>query len=344
MDVIVKMKFGSHLYGTATDSSDSDYKGVFMPSKEQVFLGRIPKSINTGTKKGNKSKNTSEDMDTEMYSLHYFVHLACQGETAVLDMLHAPDSMIIDKSGLWDEIVGNRHRFYTKNLKAFVGYARRQASKYGIKGSRLSDAKAVLEFIDSYKLETSFTRDVPAKVKDVWDILPSGEHILKHEPDLRGIRMYEVCGRKVGETATLNHLYAVVKHFHDVYGERARKAANNEGIDWKAVSHAFRAAFQVKQILAEGTITFPLKEADYLREVKVGKLDYQGEVAPWLNSLIEEVEGLSRKSSLPEKVDRVFWDDFIIKAIDERVIIKVIEKEKVINNLPGRRRCNYYAR
>jgi len=39
--LIVKMAFGSHLYGTSTPESVLDYKGVFLPSKEQVLLGQI---------------------------------------------------------------------------------------------------------------------------------------------------------------------------------------------------------------------------------------------------------------------------------------------------------------
>ena len=46
MNLIVKMKFGSHLYGTDTENSDVDYKGVFLPSKEDILLGRIQKSYN----------------------------------------------------------------------------------------------------------------------------------------------------------------------------------------------------------------------------------------------------------------------------------------------------------
>lgn len=77
-----------------------------------------------------------DDVDVEIYSLHYFIHLACQGETVALDMLHAPDEMIEVSSPLWEEIVKLRDRFYTKNLRAFIGYARRQAAKYGINGTR----------------------------------------------------------------------------------------------------------------------------------------------------------------------------------------------------------------
>ena len=148
MNNIVKMVFGSHLYGTDTSASDKDYKGVFLPSKEDIFLGKIPKSVNLSTNLTH-DKNTPDDVDTEIYSLHYFIKLACAGETIAMDMLHAPGEMILVHTAIWDEIVRNRKKFYTKNLRAFVGYARRQAAKYGIKGSRLNDAKGVLDYLDS---------------------------------------------------------------------------------------------------------------------------------------------------------------------------------------------------
>jgi len=79
LNLIVKMKFGSHLYGTVTEDSDQDYKGVFLPTKEQVLLGRIPKSYNYTTKTDKVGKNAPSDVDYEAYSLHYFIELACQG-------------------------------------------------------------------------------------------------------------------------------------------------------------------------------------------------------------------------------------------------------------------------
>ena len=146
-DILVNMVFGSHLYGTDTPKSDMDYKGVFLPSLEQVYLQKVPHSISTSTKKSEHDKNEAEDVDNEIYSLHYFLHLACEGETVALDMLHAPTKFYIESTGIWDELVANRHLFYTRNLKAFVGYARRQAAKYGVKGSRLAEAKAVVTFL-----------------------------------------------------------------------------------------------------------------------------------------------------------------------------------------------------
>ncbi len=307
MDTIVKIMFGSHLYGTDTPDSDRDYKGIFLPTKENLMLGEIPKSHSHTTGQGH-SKNTNEDIDIEIYSLHYFIELACKGETVALDMLHAPDNMIIEKTEIWDRIVADRDRFYTKNLKSFVGYARKQASKYGVKGSRLNDSKRVLDFLKS--------TDGDKRLKEVWDELPKGEHIHFLPENKNGIREYEVCGRKLQETTTVNYTKSVIQLFYDNYGARAVQAATNQGIDWKAISHALRAAMQVKEILSTGTIIFPLKECDYLKKVKLGKLDYLSEVAPKLENLMDELELLSKKSDLPEKVDRKYWNNFLTKEIE----------------------------
>ena len=310
MRIIVKMKFGAHLYGTATSDSDLDYKGIFLPTKEQLLLGRVPKSHNYSTGKDD-SRNTKNDFDTELYSLHYFIKLACAGQTVAMDMLHAPDSMILKKSKIWDEIVKNKQRFYTKNLKSFIDYARRQASKYGIKGSRINAALQVLEILKK--------EDPSNKMREVWSRLPRIEHCYDVAPDPNGMRQYQVCGKSFQESATIGYVIPIVEKFYDDYGRRAKLAAENKNIDWKAVSHALRAAYQTKEIFTESTINFPLRNADFLRKVKEGKLDYLSEVGPLLETLMEEVESLSLTSSLPEAVDRKFWDKFICETLEREL-------------------------
>jgi len=149
INLIVKMIHGSHLYGTQTENSDKDFCGVYMPSKEEILLNRVPKSINKNIKNSDSLKNTKDDIDYEIYSLHYFIELACQGQTKCLDMLFAPENMIIRKSPIWDSIVANRDKFLTKNLKAFVGYARRQANRYGLRGGRVNTVNEVIKVLES---------------------------------------------------------------------------------------------------------------------------------------------------------------------------------------------------
>ena len=315
-DIVVLMPFGSHLYGTATKDSDEDYKGVFLPTAYEVLLGRIPRHRSFNTKsKGSDEKNTRDDADIELYSIHYFIKLACGGETAALDMLHCPENQLLVSSDVWTNLLEHRHKFYTKSLKTFVGYCKKQAAKYGIKGSRLKAARKVVKV-----LRAGLEKDTFGRMRDVWHQIEEGEHVKKFPPNANGVSEIEVCGKKVQDSVTLDYARNVFENYVQTYGKRAELAARNEGLDWKALSHAVRAALQVRQILTENTIVFPLPEAEFLIEVKKGEVDYAKEVAPYLEGLIAEIEELSSISGLPEKVDRSVWDQWLVDVMWDEVL------------------------
>ena len=308
LSTIVKMTFGSHLYGTAGPESDLDYKGIFMPSAREILLGRIPKSLQLGTKPDSSRKNEPSDVDYEAYSLHYFVELALKGETVALDMLHAPRPAELESSLTWRSLVSNRERFYTRNLRSLVGYARRQSAKYGVKGSRLADAREVLRILRAAGKGT--------KIGELE--LPDLEHGRWVAPEGDGVRCYQICGKLLQETARAEHYAETLGKFVDEYGARARQAERNQGIDWKAISHALRAGYQTYYILTDRGFEYPLPETDFLIRVKRGDVPFR-EAAAELESLIERVEALSASSSLPEKADRAWWERWLESAVAEAV-------------------------
>lgn len=314
MNIIVKTIFGSDLYGTKTENSDTDYKGVYLPGKKEILLGKFPKAINKSTN-GSSKKNTKDDEDIEIFSLHEFIKLACEGQTLAIDMLFTPKELIIESSDIWESIVENRNKFISKNLKSFVGYARSQASRYGIKGSRMEESKNVLVYLNMMKE----LHGGNIKVRDLWDTLPVGEHIHKKNAttEHNNVRMYQVCGRFIQENTSVNHAIGIVENFCNKYGKRTEMAKNSKGIDWKAISHAIRAAIEVKELLTTGKIVFPLKDANFLTDVKTGKLDYKTEVGLRLEKEMEEVEKLIISSDIPELVDTKYWDDFIVHKIEK---------------------------
>lgn len=302
----MRCRFGSHLYGTNTPSSDTDYKGVFMPNLRDVILQRVPKSRSHST--GNdRTRNTPTDRDEEVYSLHYFLRLAGKGETVAIDMLHCPERMLLGTSEEWRFLRAHRSRFYTRSMRAYVGYAMKQAAKYGVKGSRLSDCERVVTFLAS--------APAGAKLADVWEELPAGEHIRKYaEPAATQAdnRMYEVCSRKVPATCGAEYAREVFGKFYENYGARARQAAASEGIDWKAISHAFRGGFQLREIFLTGDLRYPLGEREFLKRVKAGDLHYARDgVGGMLDDLMCEVQVLSAASNLPDEVDMEFWDGWL---------------------------------
>ena len=311
MNIICKVKFGSHLYGTASEKSDTDYKGIYLPTLEDLILQRVSKSINNITKKDVTQKNTKDDVDYEIYSLHNFLHLAYNGETVALDMIHAPKDWEETTSSEWEFIKQNRHLFYTKNLRSYMGYVRTQAAKYGVKGSRLADAEKVLNFLKSFnEQEKQFW-----KLSDIWDKIPEGEHIKKiniEEARQGDNRALEVCSRKLMADTKIWYSIECVQKFYDSYGERAQMAKDNKGVDFKAVSHAFRAGLQLKEIYETGDLKYPLKDAKFLLDIKQGKYHYANELAVQLDKMVNEIETLSNNSKYPEKVDKSFWENWLL--------------------------------
>lgn len=51
MKTIVKTIAGSHLFGLNTENSDTDYKGIYLPSAEQILLSSYPETISQSTGK-----------------------------------------------------------------------------------------------------------------------------------------------------------------------------------------------------------------------------------------------------------------------------------------------------
>lgn len=312
--VILFTKFGSHLYGTATPYSDTDYKGIYLPTKRQLLLHQVPRSYSTPkTNKG--KKNTVGDVDCQIHSIFNFIDLACAGETEALDMLHTNADNIIIVKRVWFDLAKHREKFFTKDMKAFVGYARKQAAKYSLKGSRITAAKTVIEFLRNV-MSLQDPMDTPYRLKLFWDKLPTGQHI--HFHNSYDPRQYQVCGKKFQETVTLEYVKNILEDFVNGYGERAKQAEKAGGIDWKAYSHAIRAAMEVYQIFEVGKIEFPLYHSDYIKQVKLGILDRQ-EVEEYLEYLVAEVNKLSEKSDYPTKVDREFWNEWLISTIEKEV-------------------------
>lgn len=313
MKTIVKMNFGSHLYGTNSETSDKDYKGVYLPSLQDCILGTAKRSIVNNSKSNSETKNTKDDFDSEIYSLQYFLlELGKNGDTTFLDMIHAPNSALIESSQTWEYIRQNRSKFYTKSLKSYIGYCRGQAAKYGIRGSKLEEAKKILNVLNSH--------NESEKLSNFWENLPNSEYSKKYDIDncqAKDKRAFDFCGKKLMADTNVFFAKQTIQKFYDSYGERARMAQANEGIDWKAISHAFRVGYQLKELYTTGDLIFPLKDAEFLREIKKGVYHYVNDkVAEKLENLISEIEMLASNSSYLEKVDIKEWENFIVKLYE----------------------------
>lgn len=316
---IVRIEFGSHLYGTNTPTSDHDYKSVYIPSAHDILLQRVKGSTGHKVKRYEREKNAPEDTDDEAYSLQRYMTLLAEGQTVTIDMLFAPKPLI--SSSLWKEIRANKDRFLTKHSASFVGYCRTQANKYGIKGSRVAAAKQAMELFKSEYARLGPT----AKVHEIADLLPTleGEHTHLLELPLGPTEatgwFIEVCNRKIAYGNTLKQASEVFAKIYENYGHRARLAETNEGVDWKALSHAVRVANEAIELLTTANVTFPLPNAAHVLSIKRGEVPYE-QVAEEIEGLLLDVEKASEESMLREDADTEFIDDLVKRVYRESVI------------------------
>lgn len=331
---IVTMKYGSHLFGLDTPDSDVDYKGVFMPKMDELLLGIAPThfSYTTGPE---GEKNSAGDVDWEAISLLKFVKDAMRGETYAIDMLHCENP--ISTSPIWEDLVSKRTMFYFSSMKSYLGYVKSQASKYGVKGSRLADITAainslkqgVFDFVDTLEdgllnnNEINLMTDVElfsnVTIMQVKEALHFGEfaewkEIPNEKANGKIDEYYLVNSKLYQSTNTVQYALNGLQSMYDSYGHRAKLAEKNEGIDWKAVSHALRAGYQMRDIYSRGDYVYPLAETAFLRQVKVGELDYNSIVGPALESIVEEVESLAETTSLPAEVNTEFWHQWLLEV------------------------------
>jgi len=319
VELLYLCKFGSDLYGTSTNQSDTDYKGIFLPSKNQCYLQTYSKSINYSSGKDNL-KNSKDDVDIQLWSLQYFLKLVSKGETNALDLLYSftyPD-VITFKHEIMNQIFKNHFKFYNvKDCNSFISYSMSQARKYGIKGSRMGVLKNVCEYVQSLQ---HFEDEALSLWLSELKLSTYLTGIVKNYHDksfcfvksLKGIDSLVLCGKVHQGTITLNEFYNRIKKQYDQYGERARLASLNIGIDWKAISHAARAITQMKQLIETGMISFPLHNAEYLSNIKQGKLSFK-EVEKIIYDGIEDVSH-RLKNVTENKKDSKLIENIIIGA------------------------------
>lgn len=350
--ILFKCLSGSYLYGTNSENSDKDYKGVFLPNLNDLILGKAPKHYTSTTGSFNE-RNSSDDIDETYYSLHYFLELAAKGDTNAIDILFAYtnyEAVIID-TPIWNEIIENIDKILTKNVKAYLSYCKSQCIKYSIKGDKLKNYKTFKELLeteiilncygDSYtlrefldkKLEiadihVNLSGDIPYEFIDKFIPKPGEERVKFTKLSLGDHCYFETALNKESYLVIsdvkfqLNDsIKSALKKVNNVihsYGKRADAAANDNGIDWKAISHCVRVLLQVEELLTTNKITFPLINANFVKAIKYNTTDmtYE-EIMKWIENHIMHIdEVLLPKSTLREKADYKWIEEFILKQYE----------------------------
>ena len=294
--------FGSRLYGTdLPGKSDLDLRGVFLPSVASLALREAANNLHFSTAQEG-CRNSRDDVDLDLWSLQYWLlQLLPAGDTGALDLLFAPShpACVLYQDPRMEALLRDPDKLINLESQRAVDYSLAQAHKYGAKGARL----AVLQRVADWLAKTLTTAETAAQQPTAKRLLPyigevaaaADDATLCHPAESREGPALFLCNKLHLGSIRLKDFAHRVQTDLSRYGARAEGAAQAGGADFKALSHALRAIYQMEALLTTGRIRFPLAQAEELKAVKAGQRSLE-ELGPYLQDKLAQVQRLQAKT------------------------------------------------
>lgn len=317
--LIFKAYHGSHLYGLNTAKSDTDYKGIVIPSKAELKNNTAPKTCyDDSSQKAKNQKNTTADTDTSYFTLKAFLRLCEEGQTVAVEMLFTPRHLWVESSPEWEFLVANREKLIHKNMSSFFNLARKQAYKYSVKGERIEANKLVLNWANQYHENDKIEKHI----ESLQELVSKNGNLLDTEkkplikfvnctgPRGEEVLHLEVSNRKSPLTVSMKHFKKGVEKVLSQYGHRALQANEMGGADFKALSHAVRVGYEALELLQTHKLTFPITQKDEVMAMKQGQISF-ADIESKIESLLLEIKEKELQTTLPESIDQKYWDKWL---------------------------------
>lgn len=314
MTPLFQTRYGSHLYGTSTPTSDIDEKVVYLPPLEDVLLGKKLRIYKTRVDaEGNPVSDTAQmpdgGVEVEYIPFQTFCRDFLNGQTYALECAFAHLNEVTPL--YWVKALVEK--FLTANISSMASFAMKQTFDYVHRGVRLEKARKLLEGIDTLLRDEKdgFFADVTDGRQLRLDHVKGTKvlHVLARHAALelgttvnngKEMQTLKLNGRDYLETTTLEHLRTAVQKLVDSYGHRTQAAAENE-VDRKSLMHAVRVYEQCVELLTKGRIIFPRYNAHALLTIKTGEMPLE-DTKEWLLALDEVVQKLSAENPLGLRV------------------------------------------
>ena len=314
---------GSFAYGTQTETSDIDIRGIAVNSKREILTGHgFEQVIDNAT-------------DTTIYSFNKIISLLTNCNPNVIEMLGLRKEDYLVLSPIAEELLQNRKMFLSKKaVQSFGGYATAQLRRLDNKTVRdVEQARREQHILNSIKTAfpsmrehfASFPNDaiklyIDKSEQEDYDTEIFMDVNLTHYP----LRDYK---------SLWSEMNNIVKDYAKL-GKRNKNAATHNKLG-KHMMHLIRLYLMCLDILEKEEIcTYREKEHDMLMEIRNGKYlqkiespnvpeGQNEEVRPEFYELVDEferkVKEAAKNTSLTEHPDYKKIQDFVAD-VNERIV------------------------
>jgi predicted nucleotidyltransferase len=329
---------GSRSYGTDTEQSDTDVRGVFI-SPPEVALSCFQ----------NLDQAEYPDRDEVLFDLKKFVKLAADCNPNIIELLYTDPEHILFIDPAFVKLRENRHLFLSKKAKfTFAGYAMSQMKRIKshhkwINNPQLEDAPDLLDFaklilpngnvVDGHAVESflnaflvkinAMTFNVcasaafskPALSKDRQNI----QHVDVSPEKLAQVENLEFYGTLVIQEEAYKASYCKWKEYWE--WKKNRNEARSEleekhGFDTKHAMHLMRLLRMGCEILQDGKVNVSRPDAEELLNIRNGSLTYSDLLLEALR-LDSRLDDLYETSSLPNSADKNAIDKLYREIVQE---------------------------
>jgi uncharacterized protein len=325
---------GSKSYGLATETSDTDIKGVFVLPKDKFYGLDYIAQVN------------NETNDIVYYELKRFVELLAKNNPNMLELLFTPTEQLLLKHPIMDLL---KPELFISRLceQSFANYAFTQIKKaYGLEKKIMQpmekERKSVLDFCfvyeggfakpakeyfetkklilekaglaaithlrDSYNLFYSETEQYSGIVKkeNANDVclssIPKGEKPI-------ALLYFNKDGYSAYCKQYLEYWDWVDKRNEQRYNKTMQ---HGKKYDAKNMMHVFRLLLVAKEIATQGKVNVFRKDRDFLLAIKEGEFEYD-ELVEKATALKDELPFLYQQSALMDEPDVKLIEKILIK-------------------------------
>ena len=318
-DILIKHYAGSISYGTNHANSDIDFRGLFALDQKTLIspFNDIKEFV-----------DESEE-DTKYYELSNYFKLVTNMNPNIIESLYVDKEHIVTSSNAYELLRENRDLFLNKGIGfSTIGMASKKL--HSMKGRNKwinnpqpedpPEQKDYVSLVHNFSEEQVFKANLDDYQKN-HRLIPYGGGILaliekdhaspynhlghlniKHDPDLVRVqpKMILKFNKEEYERDKKNHR----EYWNWIKTRNEKRSVLEEkfGYNTKDAMHLVRVIRMGEEALKEGIVRVKRPDAKELKQILAGEWSYE-KVLDYANKKREELDGILKKTSLPESPD-----------------------------------------
>ena len=271
-EIIFLIKAGSHFFDLNSPTSDTDFRGIYMPSSEEFYKGESKRRFfERKTLEGNKTgvKNTKDDVDFYLFSYTFFLDLLARGDFNCMEMLHAPEDKILINNPRMKLLTHIRKDLLINDISSFLGFIKKEYRRYGVNISHYKIQEDFANFLRPYPPHTRLT-DIWSEIREYAQNDPQ----IKFTTSVTGNKFNKVPTLKIAQrfyqdTVKTGYVVDMIDTRLKMYGHRQKNMAVNNK-EFKGLYHALRLIYEANDLFDYGELKIPFdkKRYDMLKSIK----------------------------------------------------------------------------